>query len=647
MLESADDRLWVGSADGVWQIKLETGDFRRIQRPGGADLPGAVTRLREAPDGGVWIATEEGLFLVDAGQDVARRVVEPFRVLGANEYNSNGSQRSSANVRDLMHGADGSIWLGLWGEGVLHWRPGGSTTIYLAGLDQIAGNAAFSLLEDAQGHVWVGTRYSGLFRIDPVSGETRQFQHDAQRPHESLPNNTVNCLIQDESNVIWVCSDRGLSEFLPETQSFRTIDRSFGLPADKVVGAIQDDAGFFWVLTPRGLARFDSDRGEAIAFSRADGLEASEINPMAVVQGRQGDFYLGTVEGLSIFNPGQISSNRVAPRAAITEIRLDHQLAQPGSDVLYAQRLSVPSSTKSVSFGFAALDFHAPSRNHYRYRLVGFEAEAVEAQGRRYVTYGNLRPGVYEFMVWGSNNHGVWSPEPARLTLEVEPPWWDTRPARLLTASGFLLLLFSLHQLRVRTLRFQQTRLERKVEQRTEELERANALLSYASRTDYLTGLPNRRAFSEQAQQELARARRHDKSLCLVMLDIDHFKAVNDRLGHIGGDAVLRHVAQLLRGAIRNEDLLARWGGEEFIFLFPETSVEAGQAACQKLAALIAENPCCCDGLEVAVTITAGISGNGGEIETLEDLVRCADQALYTGKRNGRDQVVVFQGAAD
>jgi len=159
------------------------------------------------------------------------------------------------------------------------------------------------------------------------------------------------------------------------------------------------------------------------------------------------------------------------------------------------------------------------------------------------------------------------------------------------------------------------------------------------ARVDALTGLPNRRTFDETLDREVVRAARSHEPLSLVMLDVDHFKRVNDTLGHGGGDEVLRAIGRVLATSLRQIDLPARFGGEEFALVLPDCS----GAAALKLAEDLRTAVAACHGSrpELAVTISAGIATLPRNALTGTELVRQADEALYQSKRNGRDRVTL------
>jgi len=167
--------------------------------------------------------------------------------------------------------------------------------------------------------------------------------------------------------------------------------------------------------------------------------------------------------------------------------------------------------------------------------------------------------------------------------------------------------------------------------------------LESLSRRDALTGALNRRSFDEALAQEVARARRHDQPLGVVMLDIDHFKGVNDAYGHPGGDEVLRAFANTVKGCLREGDTLFRYGGEEFAVLLPHADGEGALIAAQRIVAAVAGAPVRVDGKILRVTTSAGVACLGAKDASGEALVARADRALYDAKRGGRNQAA-FHG---
>jgi diguanylate cyclase (GGDEF)-like protein/PAS domain S-box-containing protein len=170
------------------------------------------------------------------------------------------------------------------------------------------------------------------------------------------------------------------------------------------------------------------------------------------------------------------------------------------------------------------------------------------------------------------------------------------------------------------------------------ELEEANCRLHELATTDALTSLPNRRAFDEGLTTEFASARRSQRPLSVMLLDVDNFKQHNDRFGHDAGDDTLREFAKLLRQAARSDDLVARYGGEEFIFLLPDTTeAQAGELA-DRILRLIRSTPWPLE----PITASAGIACLAPTTPTETHIVTLADEALYVAKRSGKDCAIGY-----
>jgi two-component system, cell cycle response regulator len=158
---------------------------------------------------------------------------------------------------------------------------------------------------------------------------------------------------------------------------------------------------------------------------------------------------------------------------------------------------------------------------------------------------------------------------------------------------------------------------------------------------DALTDIPNQRYLTEFLDRELARAARYRRALAVVLFDIDRFKAINDRLGHLGGDFTLRELASIIKACVRREELFARYGGEEFVIVLPETAHERAVQISERVRHLIASHPFHYDGQSFQVTISMGVASTAGEHGlTPTELLRRADAKLYEAKRGGSNRVV-------
>ena len=174
--------------------------------------------------------------------------------------------------------------------------------------------------------------------------------------------------------------------------------------------------------------------------------------------------------------------------------------------------------------------------------------------------------------------------------------------------------------------------------QAQDQLERAQNL----ALTDPLTALPNRRGLDIALSRELARARRTGAALCLAVLDIDHFKRINDQFGHAVGDQALKHLSDVLKPGTRETDTFARFGGEEFVLVLPDTPLPGAEFTLNRLLRTLERAPLAADGKQVPLCFSAGLAQWAAQ-ESAEHLITRADQAMYAAKRAGRGRVMVAE----
>ncbi|WP_333785213.1 GGDEF domain-containing protein [Thermocrinis sp.] len=174
------------------------------------------------------------------------------------------------------------------------------------------------------------------------------------------------------------------------------------------------------------------------------------------------------------------------------------------------------------------------------------------------------------------------------------------------------------------------------------ELEAKNKQLQELAYYDSLTGLPNRRFFFEHANLIFEEAKRYGKKLSLLIIDIDHFKKINDAYGHDAGDIVLKVFADVLKGVVRQSDICARMGGEEFAVLLPNTGLDEARVLAERIRSAVASRPVEYDHKVILVTTSIGVSEFRSGMESIDDLIKEADIALYRAKEGGRNRVEVF-----
>ena len=289
--------------------------------------------------------------------------------------------------------------------------------------------------EDPEGDIWVGTISSGMARFDPDSGTFEFFRYDSN-DSTSLSHDHVLSIVPDPDSPerwLWVGTDGGgLNRFDRHSGRFTQYGVMQGLTNPVIYGILPDRKGMLWMSTNEGLFRFNPRSGHFRQYDVGDGLQDNEFNRVEYY--RIGDsLYFGGVNGHNIFNPSDIRINSTVPPIVFTGFRLFDATIIPGaaggplqSAMPYVQRIKLAHDQNMFTIEFASLDFHAPDRNRYRYRLEGFTDGWIDAGAARSATFTNLDPGEYVFHVIGSNNHGTWNTDGAKLRIVISPPWWMT-----------------------------------------------------------------------------------------------------------------------------------------------------------------------------------------------------------------------------
>jgi diguanylate cyclase (GGDEF)-like protein len=285
-------------------------------------------------------------------------------------------------------------------------------------------------------------------------------------------------------------------------------------------------------------------------------------------------------------------------------------------------------------------------KNRYKFKLIGFDEEWTESGNRNYTTYTNLPAGHYTFVVQGANNDGVWGREPATLEVSVEaPPWvrWWAFLAYFVFAAGVYAVA-----VRIREGRLLKARVHELTETR-ERLQAANRRLEELSKKDALTGLFNRRYLDARLVEELARARHSGAPLSILVVDVDRFKAYNDRYGHEAGDESLKVVAQTLEQEVnRASDFVTRYGGEEFCIVLPQTDGTGALAVAHRVNSAVRRRSIVHESSDVDEYLTVSVGACTWTVANgrpLEGLVSAADAALYRAKQSGRNAVEACEDA--
>jgi diguanylate cyclase (GGDEF)-like protein len=607
MAESTDGHLWF-SAMETGLIRISPGGPTRIftERDGLPDRrvnDVAADRLR----GGVWVATRVGLARIDG--DRVRKLSLPEEV--------------PKNIQLLAPLGDGRLLLGTLSAGIFIFD--GETAKKLPGP---IGPGLSTIFVARDGVIWTGGDGWGAVGISPGLPPRVLTRTDG------LPSNLVTNVFEDSRGSLWVSTDRGVWR-RDSNGAARVYDRTHGLPDSFVYWTGEDREGSIWMGTNHGAVQL-TPGGERRVYTSRDGLASDECNEQGFFVDSQGRVYIATL-GVSVF------LGRPRPvRAVEPPVKIEHILLAGREEPGFGDR-PLPHDAGPITFRFAALSFADEGSVRFRYRLSGLsDAWSEAAPGQFETTYGSLAPGSYVFVVSAATGDGRASESPASVAFAVAPAWWRTRAASAAAAAALVALVLGIVHLRERRLLAARRDLEQKVGIRTEELRKANERLAELVWTDDLTGLANRRHILEKLVEAIAFARRQGTPFSLALADLDLFKNINDTLGHEEGDRFLCQAAHAMQGVLREEDLLGRYGGEEFLALFPGSDAAGAEAVGERMRCAVEE---------LTITqaerifpagrpsVSIGIAALEETVRDGSELIRRADAALYRAKAAGRNRV--------
>ncbi|GAB4399666.1 MAG: hypothetical protein OHK003_24280 [Anaerolineales bacterium] len=281
-------------------------------------------------------------------------------------------------------------------------------------------------------------------------------------------------------------------------------------------------------------------------------------------------------------------------------------------------------------------------------RVFGWKQEEVIGKNAAEVLRTTYSAGGREESIRAISEKGMWKGEVVQFTKDNRPVYIDANIMMTRNAmgevSGFVSANRDITQRKLAEKKLKQAKTA--VEAKNLELEQALSREQILARTDSLTEIFNRRHFFSLAEHEFSVALRYALPISIIIFDIDHFKLVNDRWGHHIGDDVLRHVSRIALEQVRAADILAQYGGEEFIVLLPNSSADEASHVAERIRRNVMSYRIDPEKTQAGITVSLGVAEKTMKMKALDHLIRCADQALYTAKEAGRNCVKIYRGVS-
>ncbi|MTV36362.1 ligand-binding sensor domain-containing diguanylate cyclase [Duganella radicis] len=652
ILVDRDHGVWLGSAGRGLMHWIGYDHWENWTTAQGLPDDQVFAFLRDGA-GNLRIGTRSGLAMLGAGA--------PRRAMPVPGYRPEQWGTMAVDLR-------GHLWNASYvGSLMREERRGGGVT-QVAKLPMI-----FKLLADRQGRMWIST-WDGLFVIEhPESGAAPQ--RPGGLPAEAdLLSATTRRSCQSADGILWFLTDDTLWRLrgdrwdsyglrAPRDPAFDMMAcaadgslwlgqgagglwrahvagsglvkqaQQIPLLRDKAVFTIHEDRrGWLWLGTDAGLLVWN--RAQWRLFGSGDGLVWNDLNARPLYEEADGSLWLPTSNGAShvtrperLFAPHRLSASvEAVERAGVALGVRDGE--------------ALPWSADALLVTIASLHYEHRAALRFRYRLLGLERDWSSTSVPR-LRYAALPPGEYRLQ-YAVVNLATESASPAReWRFTILPPWWRSNWFLLVCAVGALALLRGLYRYRVRGLHARNARMEEMVRARTRELELSQEALRERALRDGLTKAWNRVALLEMMEQRMQKSRRDGGTFLLCLLDLDHFKRINDTHGHLAGDAVLCELVRRLHACVRPYDLVGRYGGEEFLVLLADLNQSDGAPRLEAMRRAIEAAPFGIgDGHTLAVTASFGVAAfNPAAPAAGLELVRQADVALYRAKQRGRNRI--------
>lgn len=677
VLDIMEDRrgdIWVATDGGGvnrYNPELNTFEhFRHDPRDPSSISSDAVIAIAEDSKGILWFGTwSGGLNRFDAEAGTFTRIERNPALSNEQTLADNHVFRIEVDSKDRLLLAVGSSGLQIYDPSTNTFEP------YLP-LDPTQNSGIRSdFINDIEptpsGEYWIAG-YKGIELFSPTEKSFRSPEFDIKQP--------ISDLHLDSRGFLWIATTNGLIRYNPAVNGAETFGTTDGLSDAYIVSIEEDSQGFLWLGTRNGLNRFDPRSKEVLVFDELDGLAGSQFNRFSHTKDRHGHLYFGGDNGFTRFDPIHLPRNEVAPKVHITHIRIDHKLQHPGQspwfDVAPTQvrHLVLPRNQRDISLEFSGTNLIAPSKNMYRYRLVGHNEDWITTDSSsRTAHYSNLEPGDYEFQVLASNNEGVWTGRARTLNITILPAWWQTWWARGLYVLMFFLAMYGFSAWRLRVNRAREIQLQVLVEEQTSQLKAANrsivqlnseleqrvaqrthdlsleieerreseAKANYVAYHDALTGLFNRPWLLKHLQ-EILHTTNKPPGFALFFIGGDRFRKVNDTYGHRHGDLLLVAAAERLLKLVPAQAHAARLGSDEFTVLMEDIAGEKEAAEIGQSIIEAFKEPFLIEQVRMTLSVSVGFVLANALYTESSRVIRDANIAMQRAKDRGRGICQMF-----
>ncbi len=463
--------LWIGTFEGgVNKMRDADEGFSRIkERELGNEN---IWSIFEDSKKQMWFGTSNGLFCYNQSTEEIKQYKNDKK---------NNESISNDIVRWIFEDSKGNIWIGTE-MGLNRFEVSSQTFMRFIHdpkkQNSLSHNTVWTI-QETSGAIWIGTD-NGLDKLS-LDGQGNPLVFKNYYPEKenknSLSNRSIRSIWKDKNGYFWIGTSNGLNKFDPIRETFSRFNEEDGLANAYIYGVLGDNKGNLWMSTNHGISKYELINSKFRNYDKPDGLQNNEFNTGAYFRSKSGELFFGGPDGFNRFFPDSLSENRIVPPVVITSIKIFGEEYNKGNYAADIKEISLEHDQNVISFEFSALDFTLPEKNLYSYKLVGFDKDWIKPGMNRFVSYTNLDPGEYTFMVKASNNDGTWNENGIVIKLTIVPPFWKTLWFKIAVTLTFILLVYSFFKTRINRLRKTQAKLEAQVTAKTRELREEKELV--------------------------------------------------------------------------------------------------------------------------------------------------------------------------
>jgi len=433
--EDTDGNLWIGT-DGMGINKIDHDNGKVSYFLSGSQNASlsddAVLCALCDTKGRLWFGTYAG------GLNLLKKGSNSF--LHVNLDAKNETNQITKDIRCIFEEENGTIWIGTNGNGLRKLNPDDLSIEPI--IPQSAEYAAFdirAITQDNTGLIWLGTYGGGLFSYDPVTKTSNQFPYDRFRQGSLKCNIIYSLLFDDKRNCLWIGGSQngGLNKMDLNSHSFTVYDDKIGLGNNNIHAIEKDGKDRIWVSTNTGVSLFIPEEKKFYNYNKLDGVQTKEFSDGSVFKSKKRKYiFFGGSGGLNYFDADNIGISDAKTHILITELNIltEQDMKQfdrmknvlKRTDLLYPDKVILSHTQNIFTIGFSGIYYSNPEKILYQYKLEGEDLNWINLGNIQYVTFRNLKPGDYKFIVRASNEDGIWSDDSDYMEITIQPPFWRT-----------------------------------------------------------------------------------------------------------------------------------------------------------------------------------------------------------------------------